>query len=117
MPGQTRRHRVKKTSALDIGAHAETRALDARMHPGETSWMDHIFLLKFASIGLFLSDQLGLVVYNENIKKNKLNHNAPPSPNRHCKRHLLGPVWYVCLKTENCCLKTFVEIRVGEKVR
>ena len=29
----------------------------------------------------------------------------------------LGPVWYVCLKTENCCLKTFVEIRVGEKVR
>ena len=26
------------------------------------------------------------------------------------------PVWYVCLKTENCCLKTFVEIRVGEKV-
>ena len=29
----------------------------------------------------------------------------------------IGPVWYVCLKTENCCLKTFVEIRVGEKVR
>ena len=29
----------------------------------------------------------------------------------------LGPVWYVCLKTENCYLKTFVEIRVGEKVR
>ena len=28
----------------------------------------------------------------------------------------LGPVWYMCLKTENCCLKTFVEIRVGEKV-
>ena len=28
----------------------------------------------------------------------------------------LGPVWYVCLKTENCCLKTFVEIRVSEKV-
>ena len=27
----------------------------------------------------------------------------------------LGPVWYMCLKTENCCLKTFVEIRVGEK--
>ena len=27
-----------------------------------------------------------------------------------------GSVWYVCLKTENCCLKTFVEIRVGEKV-
>ena len=26
------------------------------------------------------------------------------------------PVWYMCLKTENCCLKTFVEIRVGEKV-
>ena len=28
----------------------------------------------------------------------------------------LGPVWYVCLKTENCCLKTFVEIRVGKKM-
>ena len=26
------------------------------------------------------------------------------------------PVWYVCLKTENCCLKIFIEIRVGEKV-
>ena len=31
-------------------------------------------------------------------------------------RHHLGSVWYICLKTENCCLKTFVEIRVGEKV-
>ena len=29
---------------------------------------------------------------------------------------LLGNVWYVCLKTENCCLKTFMKIRVGEKV-
>ena len=28
----------------------------------------------------------------------------------------LGPVWYVCLKTENCCLKIFVEVRVGEKM-
>ena len=28
----------------------------------------------------------------------------------------LEPVWYVCLKIENCCLKKFVEIRVGEKV-
>ena len=28
----------------------------------------------------------------------------------------IGPVWYICLKTENCCLKIFVEIRVGEKV-
>ena len=28
----------------------------------------------------------------------------------------LGPVWYVCLKIENCCLKIFVKIRVGEKV-
>ena len=27
-----------------------------------------------------------------------------------------GSVWYVCLKIENCCLKTFVKIRVGEKV-
>ena len=27
------------------------------------------------------------------------------------------PVWYMCLKIENCCLKTFVKIRVGEKVR
>ena len=29
---------------------------------------------------------------------------------------VLGPVWYMCLKTENCCLKIFMEIRVGEKV-
>ena len=29
---------------------------------------------------------------------------------------ILGPVWYICLKTENCYLKTFVEICVGEKV-
>ena len=27
-----------------------------------------------------------------------------------------GPVWYMCLKIENCCLKTFMEKRVGEKV-
>ena len=30
---------------------------------------------------------------------------------------LLGAVWYMCLKTENCYLKIFVEIRVSEKVR
>ena len=28
----------------------------------------------------------------------------------------LGSVWYMYLKTENCCLKIFVEIRVGEKM-
>ena len=28
----------------------------------------------------------------------------------------LGPVWYMCLKIENYCLKIFVEMRVGEKV-
>ena len=27
-----------------------------------------------------------------------------------------GFIWYVCIKIENCCLKIFVEIRVGEKV-
>ena len=27
-----------------------------------------------------------------------------------------GSVWYMCLKTENCCLKIFVKIRVGEKI-
>ena len=27
----------------------------------------------------------------------------------------MSPVWYMCLKTENCYLKTFMEIRVGEK--
>ena len=32
------------------------------------------------------------------------------------KVSVLGLVWYMCLKTENCCLKTFVKIRVGEKV-
>ena len=28
----------------------------------------------------------------------------------------LGAVWYGCLKTENCYLKIFVEIRVGKRV-
>ena len=28
----------------------------------------------------------------------------------------IGSVWYMCLKTENCYLKIFVEICVGEKV-
>ena len=28
----------------------------------------------------------------------------------------LGFVWYMYLKTKNCCLKIFVEIRVSEKV-
>ena len=28
----------------------------------------------------------------------------------------LGSVWYICLKTKNCFLKIFVEIRVGEKM-
>ena len=28
----------------------------------------------------------------------------------------LGSVWYMCLKTTNCCLKTFMEIHVDEKV-
>ena len=28
----------------------------------------------------------------------------------------VGSVWYMCLKTENCYLKIFVEICMGEKV-
>ena len=28
----------------------------------------------------------------------------------------LGYVWYICLKTENCYLKIFMEIHVGEKI-
>ena len=28
----------------------------------------------------------------------------------------VGSIWYMRLKTENCCLKIFVKIRVGEKV-
>ena len=27
-----------------------------------------------------------------------------------------GPVWYMCLKTKNYYFKTFVKIRVGEKI-
>ena len=27
-----------------------------------------------------------------------------------------GPIWYICLKTENYYLKTFMKIRVGEKI-
>ena len=30
---------------------------------------------------------------------------------------ILGSVWYICLKTENCCLKIFVEIHMAEKMR
>ena len=33
------------------------------------------------------------------------------------KTNQLGPVWYMCLKTENCCLKIFLKIHVDEKVR
>ena len=51
----------------------------------------------------------------ENTKMNfflaSTNKNRTRS-NKNC----LEPVWYMCLKTENCCLKTFVEIRVGEKM-
>ena len=28
----------------------------------------------------------------------------------------LGYVWYICLKTENCYLKIFMEIHVDEKI-
>ena len=28
----------------------------------------------------------------------------------------IGPVWYMCLKTENYCVKIFVKIRMDEKV-
>ena len=31
-----------------------------------------------------------------------------------CER--LRPVWYMCLKIENCCLKTFLKIHVDEKM-
>ena len=34
----------------------------------------------------------------------------------HTMLRLLGAIWYVCLKTENCSLKIFMEIRVSEKV-
>ena len=32
------------------------------------------------------------------------------------KKKNTGPVWYMCLKTENRCLKTFIKICVGEKL-
>ena len=28
----------------------------------------------------------------------------------------LRTIWYMCLKTEICCLKIFMKIRVGEKM-
>ena len=31
-------------------------------------------------------------------------------------RVMIVRVWYVCLKTENYCLKIFVKVRMGEKV-
>ena len=36
---------------------------------------------------------------------------------RGCNLKFLGYVWYMCLKIENYCLKTFVEICVDKKVR
>ena len=33
-----------------------------------------------------------------------------------CYANIIGSVWYMYLKTENCYLKIFVEIRVTEKV-
>ena len=32
------------------------------------------------------------------------------------KKKNTGPILYMCLKTENGCLKTFIKIRVGEKL-
>ena len=43
-------------------------------------------------------------------------HNLLFSKKKKKKGETLGPVWYMCLKTENCYLKTFVKIRVSEKM-
>ena len=66
----------------------------------------------------FIPDPKPIFQIHSNINSN------PPTPktkNKKQKTHrqFLSSwelVWHMCLKTENCCLKTFVEIRVSEKV-
>ena len=48
-----------------------------------------------------------------NKKKKKTSQLKKPYP---LLIKLFRSVWYMCLKIENCCLKIFVKIRVGEKV-
>ena len=45
-----------------------------------------------------------------------LKHISRTSLKKKKKNETLVLVWYVCLKTKNCCLKTFMKIRVGKKV-
>ena len=64
------------------------------------------FLISYCFLVFFFSKELRtklIICFGDNMK-----------PSIH-KFRALGPVWYMCLKTENCCLKTFVEIRVSEK--
>ena len=51
--------------------------------------------------------------FTENPKLSNYNRKQDFS----CNYHHLGSIWYMYLKTENCCLKIFVEIHVGIKVR
>ena len=63
-------------------------------------WISYCFLV-------FLSKELRnklIICFGDNMKPSIY------------KSRALESVWYMCLKTENYCLKTFVEIRVSEKV-
>ena len=50
------------------------------------------------------SNMFGRMVFFKDVRKTLLKFKA------------FGSVWYMCLKIENCYLKIFVKIRVGEKV-
>ena len=67
----------------------------------------HTHFFHFFSIPFLFSLTFNNYIYyyfffNEDVEVNELED--------------LRAVWYMCLKTENCCLKIFVEIRVSEKM-
>ena len=74
--------------------------------------MFYLFLLsfflffRFADAILHLAVFLNIIILTYQQKKKK----------KKKKTGNFRSVWYMCLKTENCYLKTFVEIRVGEKM-
>ena len=60
---------------------------------------------------LFTPQSQSLRLKKKRKKEKKKKKEVLRLPNTH-----LESIWYVCLKTENCCLKKFVKIRMGEKV-
>ena len=61
----------------------------------------------------FMNSSKNKLISNKD-KLNKLCLNSKPKFS--WNSDIEWSVWYMCLKTENCSLKTFVKICVGEKV-